>query len=155
MAEAFIVGIFELIAELLTHALVFLRPRQAAGTVSARAFKPLFYCLYYLFVGIQSYCHVCHLCFCIDYKYIITKNPSNYNQLNGISFASGKLGKKQFADIMAGKNVEIKDADIERARKFLDAARSKFEDDFISSRYLIDAAISLQGKKGEESNQEN
>ena len=52
---------------------------------------------------------------------------------------------------MAGKNVEIKDADIERARKFLDAARSKFEEDFISSRYLIDAAISLQGKKGEDS----
>lgn len=79
-----------------------------------------------------------------DLKYPIT----NIGKI--LCFASGKLGKKQFADIMAGKNVEIKDADIERARKFLDAARSKFEDDFISSRYLIDAAISLQGKKGED-----
>lgn len=66
-----------------------------------------------------------------------------------LCFASGKLGKKQFADIMAGKDVDIKDADIERAKEFLSAARSKFEDDFISSRYLIDAAISLHGKKGE------
>lgn len=78
-----------------------------------------------------------------DLKYPIT----NIGKI--LCFASGKLGKKQFADIMAGKNVEVKGLDMERAKNFLDAARSKFEDDFISSRYLIDAAISLQGKKGE------
>ena len=78
-----------------------------------------------------------------DLKYPIT----NIGKI--LCFASGKLGKKQFADIMAGKNIEVKGLDMERAKNFLDAARSKFEDDFISSRYLIDAAISLQGKKGE------
>lgn len=79
-----------------------------------------------------------------DKKYPIT----NIGKI--LCFSSGKLGKKQFADIMAGKSVEIKGLDMERANKFLEAARSKFKDDFIGSRYLIDAAISLQGKKGEE-----
>lgn len=77
-----------------------------------------------------------------DKKYPIT----NIGKI--LCFSSGKLGKKQFADIMAGKNIEIKGLDIERANKFLEAARSKFSEEFISSRYLIDAVISLQGEKG-------
>lgn len=77
-----------------------------------------------------------------DNKYPIT----NIGKI--LCFSSGKLGKKHFADIMAGKNVEIKGLDVERAKNFLNAARSKFDEDFISSRYLIDAVISLQGEKG-------
>ena len=65
-----------------------------------------------------------------------------------LCFASGKLGKKQFADIMAGKNVEVKGLNIERAQKLLEVARSKFDDDFISTRYFIDVVISLQGDEG-------
>ena len=77
-----------------------------------------------------------------DLKYPIT----NIGKI--LCFASGKLGKKQFADIMAGKNVEIKGLNIERARKLLEVARNKFDDDFISTRYFIDVVISLQGDEG-------
>lgn len=58
-------------------------------------------------------------------------------------FAYGKLGKPQFAKIMAGKDVEIKTLNLERAKKFMEAAEVKFEDYFIASRYLIDVVIKL------------
>lgn len=58
-------------------------------------------------------------------------------------FAYGKLGKPQFAKIMAGKDVEIKTLNLERAKKFMEAADVKFKNDFIASRYLIDAVIKL------------
>ena len=77
-----------------------------------------------------------------DLKYPIT----NIGKI--LCFASGKLGKKQFADIMAGKNVEVKGLNIERAQKLLEVARSKFDDDYISTRYFIDVVISLQGDEG-------
>lgn len=65
-------------------------------------------------------------------------------------FDSGKLGKSQFAKIMRHEPITVKGIDIERAKRFLKAVKdSHFNDDFVKSRYLINAVITLKGK-GEE-----
>jgi hypothetical protein len=64
-------------------------------------------------------------------------------------FNSGKLGKKDLSNIMAGK--EPKEGyDFERADYFLKKARVKFKDDFIGKKYLISAVMDLSNKKGYE-----
>jgi hypothetical protein len=67
-----------------------------------------------------------------------------------LCLAGGKLTKRTFADIMSGKDVTVEGLDYERATRFLTAARSKFDDKFISKRYLIDVVIDLQSIRGAE-----
>lgn len=66
-------------------------------------------------------------------------------------FDSGKLGRTHFVKIMTHKDVKIESLNIERAKKFISAATdSNFNEDFIISRYLIDAVIDLYKKNDED-----
>lgn len=65
-----------------------------------------------------------------------------------LCFKAGKITKRQYAKIMQGEIVKIDECDIERANQFLESARSKFKDEFISKRYLITVVESLSIKNG-------
>ena len=58
MAVALEVGVLDLIAEFLAHALVFLRAGESARAVAACPLQALFNCFYCFFVGIKCYFHL-------------------------------------------------------------------------------------------------
>jgi hypothetical protein len=65
-----------------------------------------------------------------------------------LCFKGGKITKRQYAKIMQGESVSIDECDIERGKLFLESARTKFKDEFISKRYLITVVESLSIKNG-------
>ena len=62
-------------------------------------------------------------------------------------FAPGKLGKTAYSKLIAGKEIKT-DYNLERAKYFLDAARTKFKDTFIAKRYLITVVADLSTEHG-------
>lgn len=65
-----------------------------------------------------------------------------------LCFKAGKVTKRQYAKIMQGEEVKIEECEIERGKLFLESARTKFKDEFISKRYLITVVESLSIKNG-------
>jgi hypothetical protein len=64
-------------------------------------------------------------------------------------FESGKLGKKDFALLMEGKDIRnTGDCDLERANAFMEAAQVNFEDRFLAKHYLISGVSRLSKKYG-------
>lgn len=64
-------------------------------------------------------------------------------------FESGKLGKKDFALLMEGKDIRSTgDYDLERANAFMKAAQVNFEDRFLAKHYLISGVARLSKKFG-------
>jgi hypothetical protein len=64
-------------------------------------------------------------------------------------FESGKLGKKDFALLMEGKDIRnTGDCDLERANAFMGAAQAIFEDKFLAKHYLISGVARLSKKFG-------
>lgn len=64
-------------------------------------------------------------------------------------FESGKLGKKDFALLMEGKDIRnTGDCDLERANEFMEAAQVNFEDRFLAKHYLISGVSRLSKKYG-------
>jgi hypothetical protein len=64
-------------------------------------------------------------------------------------FESGKLGKKDFALLMEGKDIRnTGDCDLERANAFMEAAQANFEDRFLAKHYLISGVARLSKKFG-------
>ena len=62
-------------------------------------------------------------------------------------FAPGKLGKTAYCNLIAGKEIKT-DYNLERAKYFLDAARTKFDNSFIAKRYLITVVADLSTEHG-------
>lgn len=62
-------------------------------------------------------------------------------------FAPYRLGKQMYSDLIAGKEVKIS-YNLERAKYFLDSARTKFENTFISKKYLITVVSDLSTEYG-------
>lgn len=62
-------------------------------------------------------------------------------------FASGKLGKSAYSNLIAGKDIKV-EYDVIRAKCFLEAARKRFGDGFISKRYLVSVVVDLSTKYG-------
>ena len=59
----------------------------------------------------------------------------------------GKLGKTAYCNLIAGKEIKT-DYNLERAKYFLDAARTKFDNSFIAKRYLITVVADLSTEHG-------
>lgn len=64
-------------------------------------------------------------------------------------FDAGKMGKKDFSNIIQGKDGK-EGYDLERAEYFLEKAHKRFDDAFIGKKYLISAVKDLSIKKGYE-----
>lgn len=62
-------------------------------------------------------------------------------------FTPYRLGKQMYSDLIAGKEVKIS-YNLERAKYFLDSARTKFENTFISKKYLITVVSDLSTEYG-------
>ena len=67
--------------------------------------------------------------------------PSTIGEI--ICFRTNVLKKTYFVKIMQDEKVSLNCANINRAKKFLDIARTKFDDKFISRHYLIRTVVSL------------
>lgn len=65
-----------------------------------------------------------------------------------LSWKGGMKKDNFFNALTNGGNLNVNDCNLERANKFLAVARSKFEDGFIKSKYLINAVISLTADNG-------
>lgn len=64
-------------------------------------------------------------------------------------FESGKLGKKDFALLMEGKDIRnTGDCDLDRANAYMKAAQASFDDKFLAKHYLISGVARLSKKFG-------
>ena len=64
-------------------------------------------------------------------------------------FESGKLGKKDFALLMEGKDIRnTGDCDLDRANAYMEAAQASFDDKFLAKHYLISGVARLSKKFG-------
>lgn len=64
-------------------------------------------------------------------------------------FESGKLGKKDFALLMEGKDIRnTGDCDFDRANAYMEAAQASFDDKFLAKHYLISGVARLSKKFG-------
>lgn len=79
----------------------------------------------------------------------LSDNKYPISTINKILFFNDKdkFTKEDFAKIMKGQPIKG-EYDLERAERFLNAARSKFVENFISKRYLINAVIRSITAKG-------
>ena len=57
------------------------------------------------------------------------------------------MGKTVYCNLIAGKEIKT-DYNLERAKYFLDAARTKFDNSFIAKRYLITVVADLSTEHG-------
>lgn len=60
-----------------------------------------------------------------------------------LCFNSNSLKREHYSKMMTKSDLKIRNIDLERANLFLEAARSKFDDDFLKKHYLIRVVISL------------
>ena len=77
----------------------------------------------------------------------LTEIGCSMSTISDITTWKSGLTKAKLAKFMAGERLVV-ECDLERAKVFLEAARTKFDNSFIAKRYLIRAVIALSNAEG-------